>query len=124
MQKPRPVNLNLFTIRFPVTAISSILHRASGVILFFGILFFLYVLQRSLASAESFAALQACLTGPWARFFTWVVLSALVFHIIAGIRHLSMDVGYGEEKTSGRVGAYLVIVLSVMVILALGVRLW
>ncbi|HLF66576.1 MAG TPA: succinate dehydrogenase, cytochrome b556 subunit, partial [Gammaproteobacteria bacterium] len=30
----RPINLNLFTIRFPLPAIVSILHRVSGVFLF------------------------------------------------------------------------------------------
>ncbi|MCD6047477.1 MAG: succinate dehydrogenase [Gammaproteobacteria bacterium] len=124
MQKKRPVNLNLFTIRFPITAISSILHRISGVILFFSIVFLLYVLQQSLASADSFAAIQTTLSQPVARFFTWVVLSAVAFHAIAGVRHLFMDMGYGEGKDSGRLGAYLVIIFSILVIVALGVRLW
>lgn len=124
MQKPRPVNLNLFTIRFPITAISSILHRASGVLLFFFIVMLLYVLDLSLKSADSFAALQASLGSVWARFLVWSFLSSLSFHVIAGVRHLLMDLGYGEEKVSGRFGAYLVIILSAIVIVLLGVHLW
>ncbi|MGL4718829.1 MAG: succinate dehydrogenase cytochrome b556 subunit, partial [Kluyvera intermedia] len=31
VKKQRPVNLDLTTIRFPITAIASILHRVSGV---------------------------------------------------------------------------------------------
>ena len=34
VKKQRPVNLDLQTIRFPITAIASILHRVSGVITF------------------------------------------------------------------------------------------
>lgn len=124
MQKQRPVNLNLFTIRFPITAISSILHRASGVILFFFIAFLLYALQESLISSNSFSMIQSHLSGFFARFCVWVFLSALAFHAIAGVRHLLMDMGYGEGKDSGRFGAYLVIILSVFLVIALGVRLW
>lgn len=124
MQKKRPVNLNLFTIRFPVTAIASILHRASGVLLFIFILFMLYALSGSLQSADTFAKLQTCLSTPEMRFLSWVFLSSLVFHIFAGIRHLLMDLGYAEEKASGAYGAYLVIIFSIIVIFALGIRLW
>lgn len=124
MQKKRPVNLNLFTIRFPVTAISSILHRASGVVLFLFIVFLLYALQFSLKSEQSFNALHATLSSFWPRFFVWIFLSSLVFHVIAGIRHFLMDMGYGEGKASGKFSAYLVLILSVVAIVALGVRLW
>ncbi len=124
MQKNRPINLNLFTIRFPVTAISSILHRGTGVILFLGIVFFLYLLNHSLKSADSFASLQICFQHPLSKFFLWVLLSALIYHLIAGIRHLFMDCGLGEGKVSGRLSAYGVIILSFVLIIALGVRIW
>jgi succinate dehydrogenase / fumarate reductase cytochrome b subunit len=124
MQKPRPINLNLFTIRFPVTAIASILHRVSGVILFFFIIFLLYALELSLKSADAFTSLRQTLSMPGARFFVWVFLSSLVFHLFVGLRHLCMDMGYGEGKNSGRFSAYLVLILSIIVIVALGIRLW
>lgn len=124
MQKKRPVNLNLFTIRFPATAISSILHRISGVILFVFILTLLDLLKDSLAGADSFAQLQAWLSTPIMRFVAWVFLSALAFHIVAGVRHLIMDLGYAEEKKSGMLGAYLVMFFSAIIILALGIQLW
>ncbi|HEY1026500.1 MAG TPA: succinate dehydrogenase, cytochrome b556 subunit, partial [Pseudomonas sp.] len=37
MNSQRPVNLDLRTIKLPITAYTSILHRISGVILFVGI---------------------------------------------------------------------------------------
>ena len=49
--KPRPVYLNLFAIRQPVPAIASIIHRATGALLFLaGIPVLLWFVQRSLAS--------------------------------------------------------------------------
>src|SRR3989338_7417056 len=124
MQKPRPVNLNLFTIRFPVTAVISILHRLSGVLMFLFIGLLLYALNQSLKSPDSFAQLQTALNYPLSRFIIWIFLSSLLLHIFAFLRHIVMDFGFAEEKTSGRIGAYLVIILSMIVILALGVRLW
>jgi succinate dehydrogenase / fumarate reductase cytochrome b subunit len=124
MQKSRPVNLNLFTIRFPVTAIISILHRLSGVIMFLFIGLLLYALNQSLKSPDSFGQLQVLLTYPLSRFIIWVFLSSLLLHIFAGLRHIVMDFGFAEEKTNARISAYSVIILSILFILALGVRLW
>jgi len=124
MQKKRPVNLNLFTIRFPATAIVSILHRCSGVILFGLIAFLLYALSLSLQSSEQFAEVQSLCHEPWIRFFVWVFLSSFVLHLLAGLRHFVMDFGFAEEKASGRYGAYIVMIVSAVVIAGLGVYLW
>ena len=53
-KKQRPVNLDLRTIRFPVTAIASILHRVSGVITFVAVGILLWLLGVSLSSPEGF----------------------------------------------------------------------
>lgn len=125
MRKTRPVNLNLFTIRFPATAISSILHRLSGVILFLFIAMMLWALSASLTSPTSFDQLHQTFTNSFTlRFFVWVCLSSLLYHFIAGVRHLIMDLGYGETIRGGRFSAYLVILLSIIFIIALGIRLW
>jgi hypothetical protein len=47
VKKQRPVNLDLKTIRFPVTAIASILHRVSGVITFVAVGILLWLLEKS-----------------------------------------------------------------------------
>ena len=55
--KPRPVYLNLFAIRLPLPAFVSILHRATGALLFLvGIPLLLWVVQRALASPETLGA--------------------------------------------------------------------
>jgi succinate dehydrogenase / fumarate reductase cytochrome b subunit len=120
----RPVHLNLFKIRFPLPAIISILHRASGVIVFLLLPLLLWLLSRSLATEDSFNALQESFNNPVLKFFIWMVLSALLLHFIAGIRHLLMDVGIGESWQGGRIGAYLVFIISLAGIVLLGVWLW
>jgi len=124
VNKKRPVNLDLVTIRFPITAISSILHRISGVILFFCIPIMLYFLQCSLKEPASFDALHSAFQSFPLKLLNFLIISALIYHFIAGIRHLLMDCGIGENKTSGKVGAKIAIIVSVISIIVWGAWLW
>ena len=120
----RPVNLDLRTIKLPITAYTSILHRVSGVILFLGIVVMLYALDKSLASEEGFAEVQACLTSPLAKLIIWGLLSALLYHLVAGVRHLIMDMGVGESLEGGKLGSKIVIAVSVVIVVLAGVWIW
>lgn len=124
MNSLRPVNLDLRTIKLPVTAYTSILHRISGVILFVGIAIMLYAMDKSLASEEGFGEVKACLTSPLAKLIIWGLLSALLYHMVAGIRHLIMDTGVGETLEGGKLGSKIVIAVSVVLILLAGVWIW
>lgn len=124
MKQQRPVYLNLLQIRQPLPAIVSVLHRISGVILFLMIPLLLWLLAQSLANESAFNAIKQPFFHPVLRFFTWVVLSALVYHLVAGIRHLLMDAGVGETLKGGRVGAYVVLIISIIFIVLLGIWLW
>ncbi|CAE6921165.1 succinate:quinone oxidoreductase, membrane protein SdhC [Pseudomonas marincola] len=120
----RPVNLDLRTIKLPITAYTSILHRISGVILFVGIAVLLFGLDKSLASEEGFAQVKECLTSPLAKFVIWGLLSALLYHLVAGVRHIIMDMGIGETLEGGALGSKIVIAVAAVVILLLGVWIW
>ncbi len=124
VKKRPPKNLNLFTIRFPIPAIASILHRISGFILFILIPFILWGLYLSLDSEQGFDNLHQLLTTPWIKFVIWMSLSAFLYHFIAGIRHLLMDIGIGEALKSGRLSAILTIIIAGLLIILTGVWLW
>lgn len=124
MTKKRPVNLNLLTIQFPIPAIISILHRISGFFLFLCIPLLLWMLQTSLSSINHFNNLQDILGSFWIKGFMWVIIAALLLHLVAGIRHMLMDLGFGESLRAGRFSAWLVIVLAAILTLATGVWLW
>jgi succinate dehydrogenase / fumarate reductase cytochrome b subunit len=117
LKSKRPVNLPLsqvisVNIKSPV-AIGSILHRVSGVVIFLLIPALLYVLQRSLASEQEFNAVHDEIFGNIiVRLVVWAFLAGLIFHLIAGIKHLLADVGVAEELESGRNASWLVLVLS------------
>src|SRR5579872_3303497 len=75
----RPKNLNLLTIRFPIPAIVSILHRLSGVVLFLLIPIILWGLSQSLASDDSFEFLHNTLTTPFAKGVIWILLAPFLY---------------------------------------------
>ena len=114
MKKP-PVNLNLLKMRFPVTAWVSILHRLSGIFIFLLIPALLYMLQESLSSEARFMLLQKNLDQPIWRVGIWLLFAAVVYHSLAGIRHLLMDLHVGGSKQQARFSAFLVLFLALII---------
>ena len=84
----------------------------------------LWALNASLKSPQDFDDLIIFLAQPFAKFILWCVLSAFLYHSVAGIRHLLMDMQIGEELRSGRIGAMLTLVISGLLILLTGIWLW
>ena len=124
MKDKRPVNLDIGTMRLPITAWTSIAHRASGVFLFAGTAVLIWMLDASLASPESFASLAECLSSPVFKLVIWAVLAGLIYHSVAGVKHFIMDFGVGETMEGGTRGAQMVIGVSVVLILLAGVWIW
>ena len=109
----RPVNLDLTTVKFPLPAITSILHRISGVALFFGIGVVLYLLQLSLESEAGFERVTELFRATPVKLVVWLLLTGLLYHLIAGIKHLLMDWGIGESREGALRGAQVTLVLAV-----------
>ena len=111
-------------MRLPITAWASITHRASGVFLFAAVGVLIWMLDASLRGPDSFEALTGILTSPLAKLVIWAVLAGLIYHSLAGIKHLIMDFGVGETMEGGVRGARIVIALSVVFTLLAGVWIW
>ncbi len=90
----------------------------------FAIGILLWTLSISLSSAEGFAQIQGYLDGIFFKFIIFGCLSALTYHLLAGVRHLLMDLGKFEELVSGNATAKLVIALWLVVSAVIGVWLW
>ena len=117
MDKKRPVNLDLGTIALPITSYVSILHRASGVLMFVAVAVLLLRMGRRLASAASFNALGNLSNNPLCQVIVWGTLAALGYHSVAGMRHMIMDFGVGEDSFhAGRLSAWVALALAVVVI--------
>ena len=123
--KPRPVYLDLLSIRQPLPAIVSILHRISGAVLFLvGIPFVLWMTQRALASPQGWEAMRAALGHPLAKLVLLVLALAYLHHFIAGLRHLVMDLHAGMALKSARFSAAVTLVISLLLTLGVAIRLW
>jgi len=124
VKKQRPVNLDLSTIQMPATAKASILHRVTGVAMFFALIFVIWAWAVSLSSAEGFDLVKNVMTSFIAKFIAWGTISVLLYHLIGGIRHLIMDMGHWEELASGNLSAKITIALSLVLSVLAGVWLW
>ena len=118
----RPVNLSMgqvleVNLKSPV-AIALILHRLSGVIVFLLVPVLLWLLDKSLSSPEGFAQVQEIFNGFFVRFIVWVFVAGLIYHFIAGVKHLLADLGFAEELQSGRIAATISLILSAIGIIA------
>jgi succinate dehydrogenase cytochrome b subunit len=120
----RPVNLDIGTMRLPITAWASISHRATGVVLFVGSALLLWALDTSLSGPEGFAQVQECLSGAFVKLILWGIVSAGIYHSLAGIKHLVMDLGYGESMEGGILGVKVVVGLSAVLIVLAGIWIW
>jgi len=124
VNKKRPVNLDVTTIKLPLPAYTSILHRVAGILLFVAMGWALYGLHLSLMSAESFESLKELCSSTPVKLGVWIILSALIYHCVAGIKHLLMDVDIGDGKESGKVGAIVTLVVSAILIILAGGWIW
>ena len=124
MKKERPVNLDLSTIQLPAAAKASIIHRVSGVVMLIALAFLIWAFATSLSDPQGFAQVESLMTSFIAKFIGWGILTALGFHLIIGIRHWMMDLGFWEELESGRTSANIFIVLSIIWAVLVGVWLW
>jgi succinate dehydrogenase / fumarate reductase cytochrome b subunit len=124
VENKRPVNLDLTQFSFPLPALTSIAHRITGVALFVGLVFLMYGLDLSLQSEEGFNQAKAYMDSFLAKLIIWGVVSALLYHLVAGIKHLIMDTGIGETLEGGLIAAKATIAISIVLIVLAGVWIW
>ncbi len=122
---------DLPSYRLPLAGWVSILHRVSGALMFLLLPFIIWLFDTSLSSEYSFARFSAAFSvgiGFVPAWFVKLVVLALIWaylhHIIAGLRHLWMDVAHAVSKEFGRKSAAITLVLSVSLALVLGAKLF
>ncbi len=135
--KPRPEfrNINAFkdltTYRMPAAAWVSILHRVSGAIMFLLLPFIIWLFDTSVSSEISFARFRAAFNaglgfvpGVIVKLVALALIWAFLHHLIAGLRHLYMEVTHKLTKEFGRSSAMGVLVLSLGLTVILGAKLF
>lgn len=118
MNQKRPIHLNPLAIRLPISAWISITHRISGILVFLLIPFLLWSLGTALASPEGLSQVKDIWGGGLGRILGWGLFVAIGFHLLAGMRHMIMDLHFGDSHQGGKFGAWLVLILFVMLLAA------
>jgi succinate dehydrogenase / fumarate reductase cytochrome b subunit len=123
--RARPKNLDLRTIRLPLTGIVSILHRISGALLFlFGIPLMLVIMQGTLGSREGYDAWMKILSHPLSKLIMLGLIWSFMHHFCAGIRFLLLDLHKGIRLEAARQSSVVVLAASLALTFAAGVFLW
>lgn len=134
-KRPEFRNINpltdLTTYRMPLAAWVSILHRASGAVMFLLLPFIIWLFDKSLSSEISFGHFSSAFSaGLWIfpgwfiKLVTLVIIWAYLHHLIAGLRHLYMDATHKLSKEFGRRTAATTLILSIGLTVILGAKLF
>lgn len=124
MARPRPIYLNLFQIRLPVPGLISILHRVSGAALFLFIPFLLTMFELSLESPQTFLRFKMVFSH-WAVKLVMIgLIWAYLHHLLAGVRHLALDLHYGMELAAARASSWVVLAGGIILTAAVGAMIW
>lgn len=124
MNKERPRHLALYQIKLPLPGVISILHRVSGLALFFALPALLWMLQASLRSIETYTILTEVLQLPFVKLALIGLLWAFLHHFCAGIRYLLIDLHYVTSLEQARNSSKLVLGASLLLTVLLGAKLW
>jgi len=124
MSRSRPKYLNLLQIKLPVPGLVSILHRVSGAVLFLFIPFLLVLLELTLESPASFLRFKAVLTHWAVKLLVIGLVWAYLHHLLAGIRHLALDLDYGTGLPAARSSSQAVLVTGIVLTVIFGVTVW
>lgn len=124
IKKSRPIWYNLSPVNLPIPGLVSIFHRISGILLVIGLAWLLYLLQLSLSSEAGFREFRDYATQPLAKVGILVLLWAFLHHMCAGIRYLLLDLRIGIDLAGARRSSLVVFVVSIVLTLIAGVKLW
>ncbi|MES2071641.1 MAG: succinate dehydrogenase, cytochrome b556 subunit [Pseudomonadota bacterium] len=110
--------------RLPLAGYVSILHRASGLLMFILLPFILFLLDKSITSEVSFSYFQAFTSGVFVKLVILALAWAYLHHFCAGIRHLFMDLHVGLDKDSARKSAVGVLAVSLALAALVALKLF
>jgi succinate dehydrogenase / fumarate reductase cytochrome b subunit len=125
----RPLSPHLSIYRWPVTMVSSILHRATGIAMAVGFVLFAVWLADAAAGPDAYAAFTEAMGSTFGEILMVGWSWAFFYHLANGIRHLVWDTGHGFEKEQANASAWFVIIASVVLtglfwLLVISATLW
>jgi succinate dehydrogenase / fumarate reductase, cytochrome b subunit len=132
--KTRPGTMRLIDAvkyRLPLAGVVSILHRVSGMLMFLLLPFIIWLFDVSLGSEVSYERFSSAFVAgvgflPWwlLKLVVLALIWAFLHHLIAGLRHLWMDVNHSVSREQGRRSAVFTLASSGVLTLLLGAKLF
>ena len=116
--RKHPTSPHLQIYRLPLTALLSITHRITGVILALGSLILVWILAAAANSSAYYEAMLPHLQSWYGKLFLIGFVFALYLHFCNGLRHLFWDAGYGFEIDTADLTAKLAIAVAVILTVA------
>jgi len=124
MVRKRPKNLNLLTIRLPVPALVSIMHRVSGALLFLSLPLWLLLFWLTVSGEQSYQLAQVFLHSLLVKLLLVLLAWAFFHHACAGIRHLALDAHLGLRLRYARASSMMVLLLTGILLISFTVAIW
>jgi len=117
-QTGRPLSPHLQVYKWQVQMVSSILHRATGIILAVGSLLIVWGLAYLAAGPEAYATFTACAGSAFGMLVLIGWTLAFFYHLANGIRHLVQDTGKGYAIESFVRSSWTAIVVAIVLTIA------
>ncbi|MBV5308322.1 succinate dehydrogenase, cytochrome b556 subunit [Chromatium okenii] len=112
MSKSRPIFLTLWQIKLPPSGIVSILHRLSGVLMVLALPIAAMLFELALTDTDGFNAAAAWLNSWSITLALLLLLWSLLHHLLAGLRHLLLDLDIGLDRPVARRTAQIVLIAA------------
>ena len=117
--QPRPLSPHLGIYRYQINMVMSIIHRITGVALYFGTLLLAWWLIAVAQGPQSLDMVNLVMGHPLGKVVLFGYTWALLHHMLGGLRHFIWDTGRGFDLSSVNRISWLTIILSVTATLAL-----
>ncbi len=114
-RRPRPLSPHVLHYSWPVTMVTSIVHRFTGMGLGLGAILLAWWLTAISRGPEPFNEFNALAATPLGQVIMFGFVWSLSYHLLNGIRHLAWDIGYGFSKSAARLASIVVLAGSVIV---------
>jgi succinate dehydrogenase / fumarate reductase, cytochrome b subunit len=122
--RSRPLSPHLDIYRWQMGNTLSILHRATGVALAFGLIALAFWLISLAGGEESYQTAYRVFASPLGMLFLAGWSFAFFYHLFNGIRHLFWDVGWGFERRQRIASGWFAVIGAFASTAALWVLLW
>lgn len=104
--------------------LTSVTHRATGIILAVGSIFLAIWLCAAASGPEAFAAVNGIAAAWYGQILMFCWSLALFYHLCNGVRHLVWDTGVGLELDVARVSGYAAIGIAIALTIVVWIWSW